>query len=329
MSTPFRWGVIGPGRIAHAFGQALAVVPEACLYAVASTNLERGKSFAQQYGAEKVYTDYASLIADPAVEGIYIANPHRYHFEVARQCLAAGKPVLCEKPLTVTAREAQALITLAGERQVFLMEAVWSRFQPVWLHVKRWLREGQIGTIEQLVSHFCGRVARNVDDRLLNPELAGGVLLDMGIYNLTLSKYVMGCAPDSVTADVVVGPTGVDEQTAGILRFGDVVALFNCSFIHGAKNDFTIFGETGRIVIDEGFWAATSATLYRADGTMERFEQPFDASGFEYEIAEAVRCIRAGLLESPVIPWADTLNTMTIMDQILGGAGVNYAFAPR
>ena len=326
----FNWGVIAPGRIAHRFAQGLAVIDDANLYAVASSDLSRAKAFADTYGgASKLYGNYDELIADPEVDAIYIANPHRYHYDCVERCLKAGKPVLCEKPLTVTANESERLIAIAETEGVFLMEALWSRFLPVWQQVKQWLDEGMIGDVKVISSTFGFKIPRASGDRLLNLDSAGGVLLDMGIYNVAMSQFVIGRDPIKILADGIVGETGVDERSSGLLNYGGPVSMFTSNFQTQTANDMTISGTKGSIVIDAEFWATEKATLKVEDEESVTIESPFRASGFEYQTEEAMRCIRTGKLQSDVIPWKDTLGNMQTMDQILTQIGVEYPFAKR
>lgn len=321
--SEFNWGLIGPGRIAHRFAQALTAAGTGKLYAVASTNAERAKVFAHKYQAPISYSRYDALLADPNVNAIYIATPHSFHFELAAACLKAGKPVLCEKPLTVTATQTQALIELSRQHQVFLMEALWTRFLPVYLQVKSWLKEGRIGQPRLVQSNFGFAIERNDADRLLNPDLAGGVLLDMGVYCLSMSQWVFDRKPKQITSQGMVGPTGVDELMTVSLDFGnDQFGQFCCNFICDTENALTIYGSQGRIHVDEMFWDARRAQLQTQDGDTEIFDQPYAASGFEYQIQEARQCIENGLLESPTISHQMTLDTMQLMDDLREQAGV-------
>lgn len=330
MRDSFKWGIIAPGRIAHNFAKGLKVIDDAELYAVASSDISRAKAFADIFdGAEKTYGSYAELIADPEVDAIYIANPHRFHYNSVEMCLKAGKPVLCEKPLTVTAAESERLFALAEAEGVFLMEALWSRFLPVWQQVRSWLDDEIIGDVKVINSSFGFNIPNDIDDRLLNLDLAGGVLLDMGIYNVAMSQFVMGRDPISVMADGIVGETGVDVRSSGLLNYGGPVSMFTSNFQAQTANDMTISGTEGSIVIDAEFWAAQKATLTIHGGNTTIIEKPFRASGFEYQIEEAMRCIRQGKLQSDVIPWKDTLGNMRTMDQILSQIGVEYPFSAR
>jgi predicted dehydrogenase len=325
-NAKFNWGLIAPGRIARNFAEALAVIPDAHLYAVASSNLARAQAFAEEFSGEHALDDYQLLVNDPAVDAVYIANPHRFHYDCIKMCLAAGKPVLCEKPLTVNAAQTQELIALAEQNKVFLMEALWSRFQPAWRQVREWLEQQKIGEIKLLSSTFGVNVPRNNDDRLLNPELAGGVLLDMGVYNVSMSQYVMQQRPVKILAEGVVGETGVDERCSVTMSYGEAASQFTCNFMSNTENSFTIYGSKGFIRIPGMFWVASQACLQLEGQPAEVFESPFRASGFEYQIEEVMQCVRAGKLQSDIISWQESLTTMQIMDEIRSQVGVRYAF---
>src|SRR5260221_8734966 len=213
----FNWGVLGPGRIAQQFANGLKVVEDAALYAVASTSTERAAAFAQKNGGEKTYNSYEALVADPQVDAIYVATPHRYHFENAMLCLNAGKPVLCEKPLTVNAGETKKLIEVSKKNKVFLMEALWTRYLPIYSVIRKWLDEKVIGDISLMVGKFGFNAPKDKDDRWQNPELAGGTLLDMGIYPIAISQWVMKAQPKSFVSMAHIGKTGVDELTTVLL----------------------------------------------------------------------------------------------------------------
>ncbi len=322
----FKWGVIGPGRIAHQFAAGLKVVEDAALYAVASSSLERAQAFAGQYAGEKTYASYEALVNDPQVDAIYIATPHRFHFANALLCLKAGKPVLCEKPLTVNASEARQLIETARANNVFLMEALWTRYLPVYQQVRQWLEAEAIGDLRLLTSTFGINVPQDQEERWLNPELAGGTLLDMGVYPIAVSQWVMGQMPQSFSAQAYLGKTGVDELTAALLKYENgVIAQFNSNFITDGVNDFLIYGATGHIRIHANYWSATQATLVTNNQSLT-VSKPFRGSGFEYQIEEAMRCVRAGLRESPGMSHAHTRANMELMDKIRAEIGLKYPF---
>ncbi|MEN8240915.1 MAG: Gfo/Idh/MocA family oxidoreductase [Chloroflexota bacterium] len=321
-----RWGVLGPGKISIRFGEGLSHVEDAVLQAVGSRSLTRGNQFAKKFQVANVYSSYQDLVDDPEVVVIYIATPHRFHFEQAKMCLEAGKHVLVEKPFTVNAAEAEQLFMLAKQNDLFVMEAMWTYFLPMYQQVRQWLDTGKIGEVKFINSSFGFRAPRDPEGRLFNPELAGGALLDIGIYNLAVSQWVTQQEIRSFEVSGLVGETGVDDLVAGILNFeGGAIAQFNCSFLSIMPNELSIYGTLGEIHIRPNFWQATKATLVRADKE-KTVRKPFKASGFEYEIDEVCRCIRAGLLESPVHPHRQILTTMRLMDAIRERLGVVYPF---
>lgn len=330
----FNWGIIAPGRIAQNFARALPVVPDGRLAAVASRNTDRAREFAQAFGESgysvRIHDSYDALLADPEIDGVYIASPHRFHFEQAMAALQAGKPVLCEKPLTVTAAQAKQLMAEAEERGVFLMEALWSRFLPVWQQVRRWLDEGRIGQVHTLSSNFCVHMPFEPEGRLYDPELAGGNLLDMGVYCIALSRFVTGEDPARVLSSVRQAPNGVDVRTAATLEYRECVSQFTSGFLSNRENGMRIEGELGTIEVLGQFWASSEARLLRLNGRknelVETFSEPHRSNGFEYQIEAAQQAIRAGKLECPGMPWAATLGTARVMDQILREAGVTYPF---
>lgn len=322
----FNWGILGPGRIAHEFARGSQVIEGANLYAVASSKIERAQEFADQYGGAKTYNSYEALVNDPEVDGVYIATPHRFHFENVMLCLNAGKPVLCEKPLTVNANETRELIKTSRAKNVFLMEALWTRYLPIYSVIRQWLDEKAIGDISLMVGTFGFNAPKEKDDRWQNPELAGGTLLDMGIYPIAISQWVMQSQPKSFAAMAHIGETGVDELTTFSLKYeNNAISQSHSSFLSNHVNDFWIYGSKGHIRIHPNFWGSTKATLTVHDQDVT-VSKPLRAGGFEYQTEEAMRCIRAGLLESPGMSHADTLANMELMDSIRAQIGLKYPF---
>ena len=322
----FRWGIIGPGRIAERFAGGLSALDDAVLHGVASRNESRGQAFAQKFGGQKIYTSYEDMVNDPDIDGVYIGTPHRFHFEQTMLCLEAGKPVLCEKPLTVNATETEALIAKSQEKNVFLMEALWTRYLPIYGQVREWLDSGVIGDIKFMISTFGFALPNDPSDRWLNPELAGGALLDMGVYPIAISQWVTGMEPKTVSSQAMLGETGVDVFTAVTFQYENgVISQFSANFITQNLNDFTIYGTNGSIRIHPFFWDCQKATLKTA-GEEITVEKPFAATGFEYQTEEAMNCIRQGLLESPKMTHAETLANMKLMDSIRANIGFKYPF---
>jgi predicted dehydrogenase len=251
-----------------------------------------------------------------------------------RACLSAGKPVLSEKPLVPNLAQGQALTTLARERGVFLMEALWTRFLPAYEVAGRWLREGAIGELRGMQSSFCFPAEFDAESRLFNPQLAGGALLDIGIYNLAVTRWVMeqalGACPalQQLQVQARLAPTGVDTAIAGSLGLaGGVVSQWRCGFDAVSPNAFEIMGSAGSIVFPSNFWEATTVELRRGrHADPERVAAPFVLNGFEGEIAEAQACVRSGRLESPRMPHAESLALLGWMDRIRQDIGVRYPF---
>jgi predicted dehydrogenase len=234
--------------------------------------------------------------------------------------------VLCEKPLTVNAAETRQLIETARANKVFLMEALWTRYLPIYQPIRAWLDAKAIGDLRLLVSTFGFNIPKGPEDRWLNPELAGGTLLDMGVYPIAVSQWIMKQNPKSFSAQAYLGHTGVDELTAAVLKYENgVISQFNSNFITDGVNDFYIYGSIGHIRIHANFWAATEATLV-TNGEPITVSKPFRGGGFEYQTEEAMRCIRAGWLESPAMSHADTLANMELMDSIRAAIGLRYPF---
>jgi len=325
MAESFRWGIIGPGRIAEKFANDLKVVEGAERYAVASRS--GSKDLAGKFGAAAFFKTYEGLAASPKVDAIYIATPHPMHADAAELCLRAGKPVVAEKPLTVNSKEAEGLIWLAQQQNTFLMEAMWTRFLPVHRQVRAWLEEGRIGEVYSVASNFGFRMTRGAQDRWLNPKLGGGALLDIGIYPLSVTQMVLGADPVEVQAQAILGETRVDVHTAVNLRYANgAVAQFTCSFLSDLNGAMTIIGTDGKITIPKQFYLSESAELRVYEGKNETFKQKHRSGGFEYQIEEAMACIRAGQIETPIMSHMDSLGNMRVMDEIRAQIGVKYPF---
>jgi predicted dehydrogenase len=337
-SETFNWGLIGPGRIAHRFAAAVNGLPGARLHAVHARDAARGAAFAQQWAREGtavpvVQTDLQVLLADPAVQAVYIATPHDSHARYASACLRAGKPVLCEKPLSPTLAQTLALIELATAQRVFLMEALWSRFLPVYDQVAQWLRSGAIGAVRTVQSSFCFNLPFDAQHRAFNPLLAGGAMLDIGIYNLALTRFVLESShgacpePESIVAHGTLAPTGVDQRVGGMLAFpGGVIAQWVCSFDATSDNALIVNGEHGSITLPMRFWEATRAVLAVKGQAEVVCEAPFHINGFEGEVEEAMRCISAGLLQSPRMQHTETLALARWNHEVLRQLNVRYPF---
>ena len=335
-TTPFGWAVVGPGRIAHRFGEAVQRLPGMELVAVQGRDAGRARAYADQWSPGqdvKIHRGVDSLLNDDRVHAVYIATPHAFHALAARACLAAGKPVLCEKPLTVNQALATELIELSRKHQVFLMEALWTRFLPIYRVVGQWLASGALGKIRGLQSNFSFSIPFDPGNRCFDAAQAGGAVLDIGIYPLSITQWCLqqanGTRPalENIHATGVLAPTGVDQRFAASLEFSEgVVSQMMCGFDGPGENTLRVFGETGVISIAPRFWEATRATLQSQDVGLITEERAFAINGFEGQILEAVGCIARGEIESQVVSHADTLQVIQWMDAIRSQLGVVYPF---
>jgi len=319
-----RWGILGPGNIAHRFARGLNVLPDAELTAVGSRSVEKAAEFAKEFDIPHKHNSYIDLANDPDVDVIYVATPHPFHREHSILCLKAGKAVLCEKPLAINTREVEEIISCARESKKFLMEAMWTRFLPVMARVREWLVEGAIGEVRMLTADFGFRSGWDPDGRLLNPNMAGGALLDVGVYTVAMASMVFGEQPSRIVSLAHIGETGVDEQAAMLLGYdAGQLAILSCAVRTNTPQEARIMGTEGTIYIPD-FWHATSATLYVSGKDAEQIEMPFDGNGYNYEAAEVMRCLRAEKLESDIMPLDESLAIMETMDKIRAQWGLRY-----
>lgn len=329
-SEAFGWALVGPGAIARRFAAALRGVDGARLAAVASRDKERAAALAREWGDAGTFAgDLAAALSRSDVHAVYICTPHPQHAAAVRAALEAGKPVLCEKPLTPSAAATRPLVELAAARRLFLMEAVWTRFLPVYDQVRAWLDAGAIGPVHAMQSSFVIDRPFEPGNRRYTAALGGGTLLDIGIYNITVSRMVLPGVPvQGFDVAAVLGGEDVDVQLAATLDFGGGrSSQFHCGWYGHGDNSFRIVGERGHIVVHGGgFWQSTAATLAPADEPPQTVEAPFRINGFEYEIEEAMRCVRAGLTESPRLPPAESLAVVELMDAMRARIGVRYPF---
>ena len=336
--APIGWGVLATGKIARKVATDLALVPDAELVAVGSRSQESAASFAAAHGGPSTtaHGSYEALVADPDVEVVYVASPHSLHLEHARMAFEAGKHVLCEKPLAVTVAEAEEMVALAAQHDRFLMEAMWTACHPVVRAVADGLREGRFGAPRHLHAELGFVVDAGPEDRLLDPALGAGAMLDMGIYPLTLAHLLLGEA-DSLAATATLSESGIDLDIAVAGRYpGGALATMNASMTSWSSRAATIATDRGRIDLAD-FHHPTRATwtAYDADGTNDRSgaaepeeivgDSPVIGVGYGNEVAEVGRCLRAGLRESPLVPHAQTLTIMRQMEAVLASVGVTYS----
>ena len=321
MSQTIGWGILGPGGIAKSFASDLAKVPDAALVAVGSRSRQRAEAFAAQFDVQRAYDDYEALMADPDVDVIYIATPHPFHHPQTIACLEHGKAVLCEKPLAVNARQAQEMIDCAEANGRFLMEAMWTRFLPVIKTVRTWLAAGRIGEVRMMAADFGFAAPWDPEHRLFAPELAGGALLDVGIYPVALAAMVFGGAPQRIQAAASIGETGVDEETAMLFTYeGGALAQLSCAVRTETPHEAWIAGTKGIIRIPT-FWHPTEATLTVAD---EPPIQTTGEEGYHFQAVAVMDALRAGSLACETMSWAESLQIAQTMDAVRERIGVKY-----
>lgn len=319
-----KWGVIGTGSIARKFAADFVYAENGQLYAVGSRSVESAREFADNYGIPHAYGSYEKLLNDPEVEAVYVSTPHPFHKEVVLNALHAGKAVLCEKPFTINYGELQEIVELAKEKQCFVMEAMWTRFLPTIRKVREWLDADRIGEVRLVKAEFGFRSDWNPEGRLLNLELGGGALLDVGIYSLSFASLIFGCQPDDIYSTAHLGETGVDEEFAVLLAYsGGRTALLNGAVRLDLSNDAYIYGTEGYIRIPS-FFNAKTAVLSVGGQEVETFNDARVCAGYVLEAEEVGRCLREGLTESPSMTLEESLGLMGLMDMCRSQWGLRY-----
>ena len=327
MTDVLRWGVLGTGGIAHGFAREVAGMSDCVVVAVGSRTDAAAKRFADAFAVPHAHDSVAALVGDDTVDAVYVATPHPAHAGGALAAIAAGKHVLVEKPFTMDAAEAVTVVDAARAAGVFCMEAMWTRFLPHVLRLRELLAAGAVGQIRTVVADHGQYFTPDPAHRMYDPALGGGALLDLGIYPVSWAHLVLG-APATVTAVSAATMTGVDAQTTAILGYPDgAQAIATCTLEALTPRRSWISGSEGTIEVDPVFYAPSGFTLTRRDGTTERFDPVTLAGqgkGMRYEIAEVVRCVAAGLTESPAMPLDETVAVMRTMDQIARQIGLTY-----
>ncbi len=323
MTDKVRWAVLGAGKIAHSFTQDFNAVKNAELVAIAASNKSRAEAFAKEYSLPLAYS-YEELYNSNEVDAVYVATTHNFHYEQCMQCLEHGKNVLCEKPITLNDNQFKKLARLSQEKKVFLMEAMWTWFLPSVLKAKQWLQEGKIGNLKIIEAGFGFPMEKNFTGRMYNIELAGGALLDLGVYPVAFSAYFMNKKPDTITASGVLTNTGVDERTGMILQYGDVTATLFTSMVSIMANKAMLYGENGYIEIPD-FFKASAALLYDDHHNLiEKFEDDRTTKGYNYEIQHATDAILQQKLESDIMPHSKSDEIQEIMTEVRRQIGLAY-----
>lgn len=327
--TPIRWGICSTGGIATSFATALARVPDAELAAVSSRSQDRADEFATKHGVPRAYSSLGAMLADPDVDVVYIASPHTEHCPQALEVVRAGKHVLVEKPFGLSANEARQVFDAASDAGVFVMEALWSRFLPAHLKLRELVAEGAIGDVVGVHASFGFPLPHKPEHRLLDPALGGGALLDLGIYSVNTAMQLLG-VPEEVVATATMGPTGVDVNTAVLLRFeGGAVATATCSLVGVDPTVATVVGTRGFIQLPSPQFAAEHLTLrtmeqFLQQSPEERIDLPTGGDGLRYQVHEVHDCLRRGVQQSEIMSWQHTLDLMGTLDRARACIGLDY-----
>jgi predicted dehydrogenase len=317
-------GILGTGRMAHAFATGIRETDRAMLVAVGSRNAGTAKRFADEFGISTAHAGYDALAGDPNVDLVYIASPHSLHSKHCLICMDAGKAVLCEKPFSINAQESRVEIERARQQQLFLMEAMWTRFIPAVCRLRELLAAGAIGETKLLVAGGAYMPEFDPDFYLFRPDLGGGVLLDAGVYLVSIASMIFG-PPEVTLATGTISDRGIDDHDAMLLKYagGEIASLY-VSLKAKAPPDVTIYGDRGRIYVHPPVFAPTKLTLSVDGEADELIELPLVGNGYHYQVEEIARCINAGKVESAVMPLDDTLLIMETMDEIRRQLGLRY-----
>jgi predicted dehydrogenase len=326
MKKKIKWGIISTGHISNKFAKALAILPQAELVAVASRNISTAQEFAKEHDVPKAYGTYEELAKDADIDVVYIGTPHTFHLENSILCMRHGKSVLCEKALTINAEEARRMVQVAREENVFLMEAMIPRHVPLLKKVIQWIKDDRFGEVRMVKASRCARGVFPPGARQLNPDLGGGSLLDVGVYVISFASQILGKAPIEVTGMSHIGDWGSDEQGVAILKYdkGEIADL-SFALRTNAVDEAYILGTKGHIKIHEVFAVPTKASLFIDNKEEESLEEPIIGNALNYEAEEVMRCLNAGLKESPLMPLDESIQIMVIMDKIRKPWGLTYS----
>ena len=316
MAHAVRWGILGPGRIAHKFAEGLKAVEGAELVAVGSRTMANAEKFGEEFDIPRRHGSYADLVADDQVDVVYVATPHPMHKDNTILCLRGGRAVLCEKPFAINAGEAREMIAVARECDRFLMEAMWTRFLPPIVRVRELVNQGAIGEVRMMQADFGFDGGWDPEGRLLNPHLGGGGLLDVGVYPISLASMLLG-RPQAVASLAHLGETGVDEQAGMVLRYeGGRLALLACAARTNTTQEAVLLGTEGKIRLRGQWWRGSRITLDVPDKQPEDIDVPVSANGYNYQAEEVARCLAAGGKQSEIMSLDETVCVMETMDEI-------------
>lgn len=325
MTTGLRWGILGAGGIAAAFGKDLQANGRT-IAAVGSRSTDKARAFADRFGIATAHGSYAELVEDDGVDAIYVATPHPLHAPNAELALRAGKHVLVEKPFTVNAAEARAVVELATAQRLVVLEAMWTRWLPTMLRLREVLADGAIGEVRTLVVDHTQLVAKDFTSRMYDPALGGGALLDLGVYPISFASDLFG-RPRTIQAVSSPTETGVDAQTSIVFGYdGGASALIHTALNARGPNAAQILGSAGRIAIDPVWYSPTSFTVFDArDEVVERYDAPeLNGRGMHFQALELERLVADGALAGDILSPAESIEVMETMDEIRRQIGLRY-----
>ena len=324
-SEEFNWGILGPGGIAQAFAKDLGFIQGHAIAAVGSRSLENAQKFSDNFGGV-AYGSYEELVADPTIDAIYVATPHPAHHDNVILALNAGKPVLCEKPFAVNAQEAQAMVDAASRNSVALMEAMWARFLPHYAKVREIVDSGVLGPILSIHADHGQRLADQGIARLIDPALAGGALLDLGIYPVSFAHMILG-NPAQITSSAVITDKGVDAQTSMIFSYDNgAQAVLTTTMVEQTPCRAVVAGLNGWLEIDRTFYNPAAMRVVLNDGTVTEYPNTYTGHGLREQAETFKQLVRSGKLESEILTWADTVDIMKTLDTVREQIGLKYPF---
>ncbi|MDY7095865.1 MAG: Gfo/Idh/MocA family oxidoreductase [Acidobacteriota bacterium] len=320
-----RWGIFGTGLIAHKFAEALALLPRAELVAVASRSAERAEEFGERFGIPVRHGSYEELARDERIDIAYVGTATPHHEECAVRSLRAGKAVLCEKPLAVNAEQALRMVAAAREEGRLLMEALWSRFVPAFRQAREWLKEGAIGEVQMVQADFGFRAEGEDLQRWLSPEAAGGSLMFVGVYPVSLAVLAFGGAPTEVKVVADLGPNGTDRRAGMLLGFaGGGVAVLASAVDTKTPRFGTILGSQGMIRLDEPFYCSPGATLALPGQDEVRVSIPVEGNGLHYQAAAMMETLDRGEVENGIMPHEESIAVLRVMDELRRQLGMRF-----
>lgn len=320
-----KFAIFGPGKIAHSLAAAVQPLEQVECYAVGSRDLKRAEAFAKEWGFQKAYGSYEELLADPEVELVYVATPHSHHYEHAKMCLNAGKHVLVEKAFTVNAKQAEELVALSKEKNVLLAEAIWTRYMPSRKMIDGLLEAGTIGKVTSLMANL-GYELHDIP-RMQEPELAGGALLDLGVYPINFAKMVVKKDVKNVVSTAVMSPKGIDWRNSITLIFeDDTMAVLHSNMLAGMNRLGVIYGDKGYMEV-QNINNCEEIRVYDLDHRLiSTHAVPKQINGYEYEVLSCIKAIEEGKIECEEMPHEETLWVMRLMDSIRNDWGMIYPF---